>query len=71
MKQALPQRLVKPRNPFVAAALQRKAGSHTKPHKSQRQHDKVQLKKLQGHDPFQSAWINSHNDKTAFAPCAL
>lgn len=35
----------KPRNPLVAAAAQRKAGSHRKSASSQRQADKAALKK--------------------------
>lgn len=35
----------KPRNPLVAAAAQRKAGSHRKPRSAQRAKDKVALKR--------------------------
>ena len=35
----------KPRNPLVAAAAQRKAGSHRKSKSAQRQQDKAALKK--------------------------
>jgi hypothetical protein len=35
----------KPRNPLVAAAAQRKAGSHRKPSAAQRRADKMALKK--------------------------
>jgi hypothetical protein len=35
----------KPRNPLVAAAAQRKAGSHRKSRSAERQQDKAQLKK--------------------------
>lgn len=35
----------KPRNPLVAAAAQRKAGSHRKSRSAERQADKAQLKK--------------------------
>ena len=35
----------KPRNPLVAAAAQRKAGSHRKPQSAQRQAQKAALKK--------------------------
>lgn len=35
----------KPRNPLVAAAAQRKAGSHRKSRSAERQQEKSQLKK--------------------------
>jgi hypothetical protein len=35
----------KPRNPLVAAAAQRKAGSHRKSRAAQRQQDKAQLRR--------------------------
>lgn len=35
----------KPRNPLVAAAAQRKAGSHRKSRSAERQRQKTQLKK--------------------------
>ena len=35
----------KPRNPLVAAAAQRKAGSHRKSRSAERQAEKAQLKK--------------------------
>jgi len=38
----------KPRNPLVAAALQRKAGSHQKPAAAVRRAEKMALKKLMG-----------------------
>ena len=42
----------KPRNPLVAAAAQRKAGSHRKQRSAQRRSDKVALKKQLGNlDP--------------------
>jgi hypothetical protein len=38
----------KPRNPFVALAHSRKAGTHDKSRKAQRRADKVNLHRLQG-----------------------
>ncbi len=40
-----------PRNPFVAAAKFRKAGSHTKPVKSLRRHEKQALAKVAKQSP--------------------
>lgn len=40
-----------PRNPFVALAKFRKAGSHTKPVKSLRRHEKQALAKTTKHSP--------------------
>jgi len=37
--------LPRPRNPLVAAAAKRKAGSHRKPAAAQRRADKIALKK--------------------------
>jgi hypothetical protein len=42
---------IKPRNPLVATAKFRKAGSHEKPFKTQRRADKVALFKVAKHDP--------------------
>ena len=39
--------LRKPRNPFVAPALQRKAGSHDKTNKQERQKLKTELRRNQ------------------------
>jgi hypothetical protein len=45
MKPPLKKRVPKPRNPFVALAIQRKAGEHAKSEKAQRRAEKVALKK--------------------------
>ncbi len=45
MKPPLKKRVPKPRNPFVALALVRKAGEHEKSVRSRRQADKQALKK--------------------------
>ncbi|HQT00442.1 MAG TPA: hypothetical protein PL023_09050 [Thiobacillus sp.] len=45
MKPPLKKRVPKPRNPFVALALQRQAGPHGKPASVRRQIDKRELKK--------------------------
>tara|TARA_R110002049_G_scaffold114566_2_gene265784 strand:+ start:244 stop:396 length:153 start_codon:yes stop_codon:yes gene_type:complete len=45
MKPPLKRRVPKPRNPYVALALQRRAGEHEKPAGAQRQAEKQTLKK--------------------------
>lgn len=45
MKPPLKRRVPKPRNPYVAPALQRKAGEHEKPPGAKRQAEKQALKK--------------------------
>jgi hypothetical protein len=45
MKPPLKRRVPKPRNPFVALALQRKAGEHEKSASAKRQAQKQALKK--------------------------
>lgn len=35
---------MKPRNPYVVAALHRKAGAHRKTNKAKRRHDKVNVR---------------------------
>ena len=45
MKPPLKKRVPKPRNPFVAPALQRKAGEHEKSTSAKRQVEKQALKK--------------------------
>jgi hypothetical protein len=45
MKPPLKKRVPKPRNPYVAAALQRKAGEHEKSASARRQAEKQALKK--------------------------
>jgi hypothetical protein len=47
---------IKPRNPFVALAKFRKAGSHEKPSKSQRRHEKQTLAKTAKQSP--ESWHN-------------
>ena len=42
---------IKPRNPFVALAKFRKAGTHTKPSKSLRRHEKQALSKVAKQSP--------------------
>jgi hypothetical protein len=42
---------IKPRNPFVALAKFRKAGTHTKPNKSLRRHEKQVLAKAAKQSP--------------------
>ena len=42
---------IKPRNPFVALAKFRKAGTHTKPAKSLRRHEKQALAKVAKQSP--------------------
>jgi hypothetical protein len=42
---------IKPRNPFVALAKFRKAGTHTKPAKSLRRHEKQALAKAAKQSP--------------------
>ena len=37
---------IKPRNPYVARALFRKAGTHQKPGKAQRRQDKLALNRV-------------------------
>lgn len=41
---------IKPRNPYVAAALLRKAGLHARPFKAVRARDKVRLRQEQDND---------------------
>jgi hypothetical protein len=43
MKPPLKRRVPKPRNPYVAPALQRKAGAHEKPRGARRQAEKRAL----------------------------
>jgi hypothetical protein len=45
MKPPLKRRVPKPRNPYVAPALQRRAGEHEKSAGAKRQADKQALKK--------------------------
>jgi hypothetical protein len=45
MKPPLKKRVPKPRNPYVAPALQRKAGEHEKSASAKRQAEKLALKK--------------------------
>jgi hypothetical protein len=45
MKPPLKKRVPKPRNPFVALALQRRAGAHGKPAGARRQAEKQAVKK--------------------------
>ncbi|WP_018076360.1 hypothetical protein [Thiobacillus denitrificans] len=45
MKPPLKKRVPKPRNPYVALAIQRRAGAHEKPASAQRQAEKQALKK--------------------------
>jgi hypothetical protein len=45
MKPPLKKRVPKPRNPFVALAIQRKAGEHEKSASAKRQAEKQALKK--------------------------
>jgi hypothetical protein len=45
MKPPLKRRVPKPRNPFVAPAIQRKAGEHERSASAQRQAEKQALKK--------------------------
>ncbi|MBN8762833.1 MAG: hypothetical protein J0I76_12155 [Thiobacillus sp.] len=45
MKPPLKRRVPKPRNPFVALALARKAGQHEKSARARRQAEKQALKK--------------------------
>ncbi len=45
MKPPLKKRVPKPRNPYVAPALQRKAGSHKKPAGGRRQAEKRALQR--------------------------
>ncbi len=40
------RKLVAPRNPFVAAAMFRKAGTHTKPRKALRRQEKIMQGRL-------------------------
>ncbi|MGB9128352.1 MAG: hypothetical protein WCB97_01780 [Thiobacillus sp.] len=44
MKPPLKRRVPKPRNPYVALAMQRRAGEHEKPPGSKRQAEKKALK---------------------------
>ncbi|HEY9100378.1 MAG TPA: hypothetical protein VIN38_16035 [Thiobacillus sp.] len=44
MKPPLKRRVPKPRNPYVALALQRRAGEHEKPAGARRQAEKQALK---------------------------
>lgn len=48
MKPPLKRRVPKPRNPYVAPALQRKAGEHGKSAGAQRQAEKRALRKRLG-----------------------
>ncbi len=45
MKPPLKKRVPKPRNPFVALAIQRKAGEHEKSMSAKRQAEKIVLRK--------------------------
>lgn len=45
MKPPLKKRVPKPRNPYVALAIQRRAGEHGKPAGAKRQAEKQALKK--------------------------
>jgi len=45
MKPPLKKRVPKPRNPYVALAIQRRAGTHEKPAGAKRQAEKQALKK--------------------------
>jgi hypothetical protein len=46
MKPPLKKRVPKPRNPYVALAIQRKAGEHEKSRHAKRQAEKIALKKM-------------------------
>jgi hypothetical protein len=46
MKPPLKKRVPKPRNPYVALAIQRRAGEHEKPASAKRQAEQVALKKM-------------------------
>ena len=54
----------KPRNPFVALAKFRKAGSHTKPVKSLRRHEKQTLAKTAKQSP--ESWHKRISNESAF-----
>ncbi len=54
-----------PRNPFVAVAKFRKAGSHTKPVKSLRRHEKQALAKAAKQSP--EAWQKRISSEYVFA----
>jgi hypothetical protein len=45
MKPPLKKRVPKPRNPFVALAIQRKAGEHARAEKAKRRAEKIALQK--------------------------
>jgi hypothetical protein len=55
----------KPRNPFVALAKFRKAGSHTKPQKSLRRQEKQALTKVAKQLP--ESWHKRISTESAFA----
>lgn len=46
MKPPLKKRVPKPRNPYVALAIQRKAGDHGQSRRAKRQAEKIALKKM-------------------------
>jgi hypothetical protein len=48
MKPPLKKRVPKPRNPYVALAIQRRAGEHEKPAGAKRKAEKQALKKSLG-----------------------
>jgi hypothetical protein len=54
-----------PRNPYVALAKFRKAGSHTKPAKSLRRHEKQALAKTAKQSP--DSWHKRISTENAFA----
>lgn len=58
-----------PRNPFVALAKFRKAGSHTKPSKSLRRQDKQALAKTAKQSP--ESWHKRISFESAFAMASV
>lgn len=56
---------IKPRNPFVAIAKFRKAGSHEKPSKALRRHEKQELAKTAKQSP--DSWQKCISSEIAFA----
>ena len=66
----------KPRNPFVAAALARQAGSHEKPEKSKRQQLRQRLQRklpaiLRGDDSTQENDTDCPLSLYNFLPCSV
>ncbi|MBM3364807.1 MAG: hypothetical protein FJY48_03735 [Betaproteobacteria bacterium] len=60
-----------PRNPYVALAKFRKAGSHTKPAKSLRRHEKQALAKAAKQSPESWHKRNSTENACAMIPANL